>query len=677
MSTPSQIPLLSVTYNPYNQDRINGVGRNEASPDRTCLSSNDGTISQMVLNYYESQLIVPELEEHATTEATPSSIANLMKGASRGYIQKHIHWEPHMVIDEQFTELRKEPLSQHSAHLSDQFSTYVHLAENIGPQPLPPLYYHSAVTTDENIYLIGGSTCLYQNHNPQELPSLSKIRNLNEIQFPTPVNSKLLNNPCIVPNRKFYVLSSQTRVLREFLPRGDIPPPLMCMTGSTISDRYILYHGGFELVRKVTKNVKDGCLELTDDLVMNEYVYILDVKTLTFEKFDLKFTDSNETAPRFGHSSTAVTSFKVHSMPSNLSRSNLHLDQSDTQGNDLKLSTIYVMGGYVLKPKPNGSKEFQPVADMWKIQFDVEYYGKHDFLRFSKDMKMVAVPTSCHCAPPVRAFHVSQIFDPESVITVREKQSKTQGLKLIIHGGTNGTEILGDVWSFDILSGQWEQITTYYPAFDADTFQFNKDGEKFQCVIRKCGHKSFVFDKFLVLIMGSVPSNFPTVSKSPKEDSGSDDDVHDISELFIDFVDHSKLTQGSDNEGGKELQYHRIFILDLTTQTWFLHKVFHSYSRHVGSQSQLSYTGLVGSSANIANGRVYCIGGEFMINLESAESNPDFIKREMLGNVVQVLDFPFSGFNYQERLRQFNLQTAQSRVRTGHRHIIKQKAMKA
>ncbi|KAH3687160.1 hypothetical protein WICPIJ_001875 [Wickerhamomyces pijperi] len=598
------------------------------------------------------------------------------------YLSTHSIWEPQMQVDELLgksnhqivSEERKISPFKQDAKLGtlDQFTAYIHLACTTSEEPLPPLVYHTACTSNENIYIIGGSRTLYANHTPSGI-DMSKFKVI-PTDFPPPMDSSILNSACVVPNYECWTMSSQSHVAKKFIPSGDVPPPLMCMSASMLTDRYCFYYGGIELISEVSKT-SEGQYVIRNSTRINNCGYILDLQTFKFTKHEMiahpsfSFRDPRA-VPRFAHTATSVTIKK----------------ESDTEEQP---ATVYVMGGF--KASERAYQEYEAIQDLWKVEANVTFRGTHGYMEFSKEMIATPLSLAQEKAPPARGFHAAAIFDSEFAFgkgkehkfksdeqREREKcrkqdsqntngdstagsavtdspvleQYNSEGpppaktkrtsskpkkntapisnLKLVIHGGTDCVEIFGDVWWFDIESETWHELSTSFNVYDSN---FVLDNTHFRpSIVRKCGHVSFIMDCWMVLIVGSIPSDLTLHRFKSK--------AHDISELFIKLKDMDKKNMRD--------QYYRYFVLNLKTATWMLYKCFHRFqSLTPGAQSQLSYIGVLGGSAVVSNERIYYGGGFMVSNLKYIANE----KSEVLNNTTEIIDFPLSSFNSYDYLK--------------------------
>ncbi|KAH3683643.1 hypothetical protein WICPIJ_005388 [Wickerhamomyces pijperi] len=727
-------PQLGATYKPTIPSNTNGYYTAQDIPDIqenqiTYDEHKDREISAALVHYYESLINGTQYEgfdeyrsllwdlDRITMESDQDVLR--IKTPVGHYLRSHIHWTPQLnterIIDEFNNPIKTEKKASYQPlprqpppsekPSTDQFTSYIHLSKNVGSKPLPALYYHASCTSNETIFLFGGLTTIYQNYTPESLRDIARFK-VNPVALPTPISNNIINSPCVIPNDQFYTISSQTNVTRKFTPRGDVPPPLLCMTASLLTERYVFCYGGFELVKKVSRDGDN--FNIVNSVRLNNHAWVFDAQSLAFKKHSLlahpnPYALTPLTIPRFGHTSNSVNISKYTSISSSSSSNTGTGSSTTTSKNSSKsnedIATVFITGGYKLKEGTDSCPEFEEIQDLWRVEVLVTYRGKNGFFEFSE--QAIATPIAMfgnskneNEIPKGRAFHVAQIFDAKtnldnvknhifnraaqneprvgmmrpmttSSTTLTSNSSNTSAatsasnsnignttglknkhvtnLKLIIHGGVNNSELLGDVWWFDFDVERWFSLNTFYNQFDPQTFQFQN--ALFPCQVRKCGHGSFLIDRYLCLIMGAIPTNYTLDERLTKEEPP----IKDISDLFIDFKD----LQPSSNEGSnQDRHYHRIFILDLSLQTWTLYKCFHKYAPlHSGAQSHVSYTGMIGANAAMANARVYITGGEFITNLRFANLDKREKKREVMANLVQVMDFAGAGLSNLEMIK--------------------------
>ncbi|KAH3687157.1 hypothetical protein WICPIJ_001872 [Wickerhamomyces pijperi] len=687
-----------------------------------------------------------------------------MKKPLNKYILNHQYWVPSLDSPDQQTsrtDYKVNNIDQADV-TSDHFFSYLHSQPQLSDAPMPSLYLHTSTTLNSNIYVIGGLRPIFTNKSPscsleESLKGKIRISKDGWIQYPTPLNSEMLNSVSMIPNDVCYVVSLQSNVIRRvnlsevyerktqvekqkggsysehedstvMLERG-----LVGMTGNSLSERYVLYFGGFVLKRSVEK--VGEILEVSFKIHENQFVYVLDVYTFQFQKFGLfthdhranltlnsglesahtnakrdeKTGDHKFMSPRFGHTSNAV-----------------NLSQPDQESSVLSDSTsaIYVIGGLSIQQDDQGCYSYQILKDIWKLEMTVKAKGKNHYLVFGD--KVLASEVVCYQTDPniikqvsiqdpetfnkiefgepeERAFHITELLDTSVVFgeddkynifnktanivsrlrtaaanvaklgyldasTVRNQvifsnERKTQ-LKLLMHGGVNRNgEILGDIWWFDFEQEMWFRFRSYFNEYQFDDsagseseFQMS-DGilqpisyEEVQ--LKKCDHHSFVFDKFLVLVYGAIPSDFP--SSLPQNKCK----LKDISELFIRLKDTQTTSRYQ-----PQPQHHQIFLMNIWNQKWFVYKLFHKMTSRVCVSSSdlsnsdtaknsierdhkfnVSYTGCVGGTATVVNSKLLYIGGLLIDCLDKAKQHTT--DRELImNNGIICIELPLGGFS--------------------------------
>lgn len=319
---------------------------------------------------------------------------------------------------------------------------------------LPAFVYQCTVDLDNEIYILGGLTpCYFYSDEKPDLSSfyVDGIKNL-----PPPILEDVVNNPGLVNNHDLYIVSTSSSRVRKPKMTGQIPPPMLCMTGSVLTKRHIFYYGGFEVKTETIIDEQTGKFFLKKRAYLNNTAYILDIMTFKFTKVELiaqptKFTAYPSTVPRFGHSQVSV---KVSS-PSNSSKCSvcspsgaddgtdsgdgqtrnepsspvsLPLEPRSQSGNSIlgdkallnKLSsslntgvyTILVMGGY----RQTGEDDYETLRDLWKIEVTVTSRGKRNYFKFAETALATMFPdvpetSDCDTWPGRRAFHACAVYD--------------------------------------------------------------------------------------------------------------------------------------------------------------------------------------------------------------------------------------------------------------------------
>lgn len=258
----------------------------------------------------------------------------------------------------------------------------------------PSFLYHTAVELAGKCYILGGLIPIYGYE--EDAPDLSQFKVDGIKNIPPPLLSQIINNPSMINNPHLYIYSlPSSRLIRPIIS-GQIPPPLIGMRGSKLTDRYLFFYGGFEIK---TDSVCDenGVIYLKKRAFVNNMGYILDVVSFKFTKVEIiaptiSSAGYPELHPRFGHTQISVNmNATVSNTPfsSNVSQTSLYaepqlkLDSKDNEEksdkkNNFGLHTIYIFGGY----RQTGDDRYEAIADMWKIEVTVVARGKGGFCKF-------------------------------------------------------------------------------------------------------------------------------------------------------------------------------------------------------------------------------------------------------------------------------------------------------
>ncbi|SMN21622.1 similar to Saccharomyces cerevisiae YAL056W GPB2 Multistep regulator of cAMP-PKA signaling [Maudiozyma saulgeensis] len=175
---------------------------------------------------------------------------------------------------------------------------------------LPSLVYHTTVEFNGQVFILGGLMACYRNDN--EIPNVENyyvdgIKNL-----PPPLLQDVINNPTMVNNPYLYVHYVNSSRLSRPNISGQIPPPLLCMTATKLTDRYLLFYGGIE-IKTETNFDPTGKVFIKKRAFLNNTAYILDTVSFKFTKIEVNtqsFKDGTSTTftPRFGHMQIAIKS---------------------------------------------------------------------------------------------------------------------------------------------------------------------------------------------------------------------------------------------------------------------------------------------------------------------------------------------------------------------------------
>ncbi|CAI4054401.1 hypothetical protein SKDZ_01G0110 [Saccharomyces kudriavzevii ZP591] len=271
---------------------------------------------------------------------------------------------------------------------------------------LPALTYHCSVELNGNIYMLGGLMPCYSYE--EDAPMLNDffvdgIKNL-----PPPLLPQVINNPSMVNNPHLYVASVASCRFSKPKMRGYIPPPLLCVQGSKLTDRHIFFYGGFE-IRTETRGDENGKYHLKKRVYVNNTGYILDIVSFKFTKIDVivqpsKYNAYPTMSSRFGHlqisidnpnrrnsvhSGSTIESHKTAGTPMkrNTSIFSGRLEKpavvSSLPHNNAApscLHTVIIFGGY----RQTGDDRYEAMSDLWKIEIPVIRRGKRGYCKFSE-----------------------------------------------------------------------------------------------------------------------------------------------------------------------------------------------------------------------------------------------------------------------------------------------------
>lgn len=497
-----------------------------------------------------------------------------------------------LFIDGQCYLSRKYDIFAGSALIPSIFSEY---------KP-PSFLYPCAVEIEDMCYILGGLIPIYGYED--DAPSLKDFRVDGIKNMPPPLLPDIINNPAMVNNPHLYVYSlTSSRMIRPTVS-GQIPPPIIGMKGSKLTERYIFFYGGFEIkTESVFDN--DGNIYLKKRAFVNNIGYILDTRSFRFTKIEVISPSSGSSAypdlhPRFGHLQISVNlSETVANTPfsTNVSQSSLYpepkskhdnKDGEEKKNHNFGLHTIYIFGGY----RQTGDDRYEAMDDMWKIEVPVIARGKSGFCKFSEAALATPIPKthekdtwprgrafSAYCVPNMRIVYkqsfenfllerleneykvdfesvnvknksrpifpnVVSKMDPEILnnhtklkdtkymtdhktdpIEKEETKSKyhrtypydgSYGSRTIVmHGGSDGTEVFSDMWWFDLEMESWRHIDTY--ARTEDQFEGFVPLD-----LKLVGHKMNLIGHMLVCTGGMIQSDVNRFYKNIKVELAKD-----------------------------------------------------------------------------------------------------------------------------------------------------------
>lgn len=300
----------------------------------------------------------------------------------------------------------------------------------------PALIYHSSITINKRIFMFGGLIPCYR--YDAEAPNPNKyyvdgIKNL-----PPPLLPDIINNPTLVNNPHLYIYSIDSSRLSKPKLSGQIPPPLLCASVSKLTERHILFYGGFE-IKTETKLNKDGKYYLKRSSLLNNTVYIFDTVGLYFTKVDIVAQSYQHVkyptfTARFGHMQVSTSDIDDLGFSSNTSMpppvnatipgtpdsNSLNVNKSfrmpphgmnrptlNHVNHGVNVYTVIIFGGY----RQTGDDKYEAMNDMWKLDIKVVGRGKRNFLKFDDTAKAVKIPiaSSDESWPSKRAFFAYHI----------------------------------------------------------------------------------------------------------------------------------------------------------------------------------------------------------------------------------------------------------------------------
>ncbi|EDO15757.1 hypothetical protein Kpol_1049p15 [Vanderwaltozyma polyspora DSM 70294] len=416
----NNVDLQFKDVNKDNYDMDNNNENDTESSDLGCEELFNSAALTTYYNYYQGLLTVD-----------PKDL-NVMKD--------HHLWMPSLRKDYRYLLFRKgkstlDPYAyktcplfiEGTGYIPEQYDTYAGSTMIPGifsEVKLPSLVHHCSVECDDQMYILGGLMACYR--YDEEAPNLNDFTVKGVDNLPPPIIPDVINNPAMVDNPHLYVLSyTSSRLTRPQLS-GNIPPPLLCMQGSKLTDRYIFYYGGFELKTK-THVDENGKYHLEKCVFINNAGYILDTLTFRFTKIDVmsqpySFISCTSLSARFGHCQVSLgnevviepstktgdvtnTSYdesndqtsisgvsSVGSDSTSILRSaSPMLDPTKSLSNNTHQSnafSVLVFGGYTLS---NGDK-YEAMDDMWKIEIPVVARGKIGYYKFDESANASMIP---------------------------------------------------------------------------------------------------------------------------------------------------------------------------------------------------------------------------------------------------------------------------------------------
>lgn len=436
---------------------------------------------------------------------------------------------------------------------------------------LPAFCYHCSVEINDQVYILGGLVACHK--YDEEAPNMKDFDVDGVKNLPPPLLPKIINNPSMVNNTRLYVISMTSSNLMRPEISGHIPPPLLCIKGSKLTERHIFFYGGFEIKTESTVD-PNGVYHLKKRAFVNNTGYILDTMMFNFSKIELlalpyKFVTYPTLAARFGHMQVSIysnNSYGTHgsgqkgaecnengalnpsendSLPSESASfvgspamSTNSTARTNNANHGSGVYTILIFGGY----RQTGDDKYEAMNDLWKIDVPVVARGKRGYYKFGDTANATIISKSGDSEPwpSCRAFfgycieeigllnktsrknsilerldenfnidsesfqakgkskpifpnipharrepQVANLHSPNkdsysgansslkqrlipaasaSTSTLQKSLSKRHlsgGRVIVIQGGSNKTDVCGDMWWFDLNTETWSQITTY------------------------------------------------------------------------------------------------------------------------------------------------------------------------------------------------------------------------
>lgn len=321
-------------------------------------------------------------------------------------------------------------------------------------EKFPSTVYHCSVGLGDESFLIGGLMPCYKYN--EEAPNLEDFIVDGIDYLPPPLLDNITNNPSMIMNPNFYSISHTTNYVTKLKVSGNIPPPLLCATGSVLSDRYILYFGGFEIKTESTFDTKTNKFHIKKRAFINNVGYILDTVSYEFSKLEILLSSETDNigfekltnfSPRFGHVQVSIknkntttnskttksgkdndsffssqdSSLNSSSNNGNIINSSMNNNNSSSpgsnsnnnngNGNNLSVNSIILFGGY----RQVNDDEYEAMNDIWQIDVPIVSKGKMNYIKFSitavaKLIGSEETDTSGAIWPSKRAFMASYLY---------------------------------------------------------------------------------------------------------------------------------------------------------------------------------------------------------------------------------------------------------------------------
>lgn len=318
-------------------------------------------------------------------------------------------------------------------------------------EKFPCTTYHCSVGLGDQSFLIGGIMPCYKYN--EEAPNLTDFMVDGIDYLPPPLLDNIINNPSMIVNPNFYSISHTTNYVTKLPVSGNVPPPLLCATGSVLSDRYILFFGGFEIKTESTYNPRTNKFHIKKRAFVNNVGYIFDTVSYEFSKLEVLLSQETDKIgfeklttfpPRFGHvqvsvknnkNTTSSSTFKTnkfgkdneslassHNSSMNKSNNNISNNNISTANNNSSLglnngnansniNSVILFGGY----RQVNDDEYEAMNDLWQIDVPIISKGKMNFVKFDNTAvaKLIGseeTDTSGNIWPSKRAFMASYLY---------------------------------------------------------------------------------------------------------------------------------------------------------------------------------------------------------------------------------------------------------------------------
>lgn len=490
----------------------------------------------------------------------------------RTILKRHTLWMP--IVGKDFASLRRSdkegvevacPLFvDGTSYIPKEYDTYggcTIISSVFSEHKLPAFAYHCAIDVNDDVFIMGGLVACYK--YDEEAPNLQDFQVDGVGNLPPPLLPKIINNPSMISNARLYVMSvASSHVIRPKLS-GNVPPPLLCMKASKLTERHIFYYGGFEIKTETFLDDK-GIYHLKKRAFVNSTGYILDTVSYRFSKIELvaqpyKFVTYPTLAARFGHMQMSVLANKGSSYHGSNTKNYGYNETTETDASSTgeqsalnspamsfyssskncntthgsAVYTIIIFGGY----RQTGDDNYEAMNDLWKIEVPVVSRGKRGYYKFADTATASIIPKNENTDPwpSARAFFgysragsgllartstydgmLDRLYQNFSInLTSASNVSKTkpifpnipharkeplsprqstpketrsnsssstnfrvgsplqnsspvqwkrqppEGDLFVIHGGSDNTKVLGDMWWFDLDTESWTEVTTY------------------------------------------------------------------------------------------------------------------------------------------------------------------------------------------------------------------------